>query len=281
MSLINDALKKAQKQREGSATVPPMGTVPPAPPGPAAPLSPSTPAPGGKNQVALIVAGAAVIVSLSVAATVYLLRKDAGAPAPAPPAVASALPKPAPATTAPATPTSVAVTPAPTSAPPAVVAPAPSVGPAVSVAADPKGNAPATTPALLPASSTVATTGPQTNPPSVPADQTGAAAVSPPPPSATVASPPAAAPATTAAPVPAATPDLAGAKSTYRIQGLVDKFRISGIRLADTDSKVLLNDHLFRINDLVEPSLGLRLTAIEPHALTFTDASGNVYLKRF
>lgn len=62
---------------------------------------------------------------------------------------------------------------------------------------------------------------------------------------------------------------------------MIDKFRISGIRLSDTDSKVILNDHLFRAGELVESSLGLRLTKIESHLLTFSDAEGNVYLKHF
>lgn len=62
---------------------------------------------------------------------------------------------------------------------------------------------------------------------------------------------------------------------------MIDKFRISGIRLSDTDSKVILNDHLFRVNELVEPSLGLRLVKIESHLLTFTDGDQNVYLKHF
>ena len=70
-------------------------------------------------------------------------------------------------------------------------------------------------------------------------------------------------------------------KATYRVQGMVDKFRISGIRLSDTESKVILNEHLFRVGDLIEPSLGLRLTKIELHLLTFTDAENNTYLKRF
>lgn len=278
MSLINDALKKAQKQREGSAgTMPPIGTLPPAPPGPTAPLSPTTPAPGGKNQVALIIAGAAVIVSLSVAATVYFLRKDnAGGTPPAHPAIASAPPKTAPSPSATPASAVVATPPAPASSTPAAT-PAP-----VSVAApETTGSAPTVTPSPAPvpvATPPIASTGSQPTPsaaatPAPPGDQTGPAVAQTPSPA-----PAASAPAPIPAPTPAVDP---GIKSTYRVQGLVDKFRISGIRLADTDSKVLLNDHLFRVNDLVEPSLGLKLTSIESHVLTFTDAGGNTYLKHF
>lgn len=83
------------------------------------------------------------------------------------------------------------------------------------------------------------------------------------------------------APTPSPSPEPTLVKPTVRIQALVDKFRISGIRLSDTDSKVILNDHLFRIDDPVESSLGLRLTKIEEHRLTFVDADGNTYVKRF
>ncbi|HEY9153930.1 MAG TPA: hypothetical protein VIM69_02295, partial [Opitutaceae bacterium] len=80
---------------------------------------------------------------------------------------------------------------------------------------------------------------------------------------------------------PTPSPEPTPVKPTIRIQALVDKFRVSGIRLSDTDSKVILNDHLFHIDDPVESSLGLRLTKIEEHRLTFVDADGNTYVKRF
>jgi len=83
------------------------------------------------------------------------------------------------------------------------------------------------------------------------------------------------------APTPSAAPEPTLVKPTVRIQALVDKFRISGIRLSDTNSKVILNDHLFQVDDPVESSLGLRLTKIEEHRLTFVDADGNTYVKRF
>ncbi len=66
-----------------------------------------------------------------------------------------------------------------------------------------------------------------------------------------------------------------------RIQTFIDRLRISGIRISDTGSRAILNDRLFRENDLIEPSLGLRLASIEPGVLTFVDESGAIYVRRF
>ncbi len=42
-----------------------------------------------------------------------------------------------------------------------------------------------------------------------------------------------------------------------------------------------MNDRLFRENDMIEPSLGLRLASIEPGVLTFIDETGAIYVRRF
>ena len=66
-----------------------------------------------------------------------------------------------------------------------------------------------------------------------------------------------------------------------RIQGFIDRLRVSSIRISESGNKAILNDRLFRINDLVEPSLGLRLTGIEPNKLTFVDEAGTEYIRHF
>lgn len=283
MSLINDALKKAQKQREttiGPATggVTPTGT-PPAPPGPPPPAAPAaspagpnggTPppapvtAPSQHNNVAVI-AGAAVIVSLSVAATVYFLRGDKRAEGPVavtPPPAAMAPSSPPP-KTEPVAPSLVPTAPSMAATPPPIAVGAPPSSPAAATA----GNLP---PPTAPVLSTQA-------PSTVPATPVASPAESP-------ISDPLKAPPLASAAEPAPRPTSSEGppvKTTFRIQGMIDKFRISGIRLSPTESKVILNDHLFRVDDLVEPTLGLRLTKIESHLLTFSDADGNSYLKRF
>src|SRR5579885_1364041 len=131
MSLINDALKKAQKQRaEGQSTNPPLPSGPapaqPASPTPAEPHAPIQPAaaaapvpsavatpssapvyspvpmrtagaPNATTTVLLVSVGAILLVAISVGITVFLLRSPEK---PANAAVVSA-PKPAPAVVAP------------------------------------------------------------------------------------------------------------------------------------------------------------------------------------
>ena len=84
----------------------------------------------------------------------------------------------------------------------------------------------------------------------------------------------AAAPPAPAAPSPAPTPDL-------RILTSVDALHVMGIRSSGTDSKVLMNDRVYRVNDMVDYTLGIRLTKVAADGLTFTDANGISYPKNF
>ena len=233
MSLINEALKKAQNQRTNPPVTPP-GTPPPT-------ANSSAPQPSPFGKIGVLIAICAVIVSLSVLATVFLLRRPTSEP------IVSALPATAP---APQRIASATTTPAPIAAKPTdAVSPAPTVAAATNT---PANNSAKTSPAS--ATATAANAAPLT-----------ASAIAFP----------------VMTPTPTPSPEPTPVKPTIRIQALVDKFRISGIRISDTDSKVILNDHLFRVDDPVESSLGLRLTKIEEHRLTFVDADGNTYVKRF
>ncbi|MCW5550492.1 MAG: hypothetical protein KIT44_16145, partial [Opitutaceae bacterium] len=89
MSLINDALKKAQRQRTADAA----GVTPPMP-GESGGRIPRRGKPMASQAVLLALAGGAVLIVLSVVATVYLLRDPAE---PAPVTVAAPVPQPAPA----------------------------------------------------------------------------------------------------------------------------------------------------------------------------------------
>jgi hypothetical protein len=75
-------------------------------------------------------------------------------------------------------------------------------------------------------------------------------------------------------PAPVAKPDA-------RIQTYIEALRVTGIRASGTDSKVLMNDRVFRVNDIVERSLGLRLTGVAADRLSFTDENGMVYTRNF
>ena len=248
MSLINDALKKAQKQREVPPATPPPGGPPPSTPLAASP----SPGPARGSHFTLLIAGAAVLVSASVAVTVYLLRSD-GRPENRLASGSVQTPPSAPTTPAAGVPIT---TPTSSSLPSARSAP---VVPQNETVA-------ASTPASS-VSMPVTAAGPTTTPAATP-----------------YSTPPAVAPVTspfTPTPVVTAPAEAAPVKASLRVQGMIDKFRIAGIRLSGTESKVILNDHLFRVNDLVESSLGLRLLKIESHVLTFVDGEGNTYLKRF
>ena len=54
-----------------------------------------------------------------------------------------------------------------------------------------------------------------------------------------------------------------------------------GIRSSGGDSRVLMNDRVFRVNDIVDRNLGLRLTKVDPAMLVFTDSNGAIYTKNF
>lgn len=86
---------------------------------------------------------------------------------------------------------------------------------------------------------------------------------------------------------PAAPIEPAGPRSTLkarpdpRILAFIDTVRITGIRASGADSKVLMNDRVFRVNDMVDRTLGLRLTAVEANALIFEDERGVIYTRNF
>jgi len=85
-----------------------------------------------------------------------------------------------------------------------------------------------------------------------------------------------------------ATPDFAASgpviltdslKSDEEIQTMVDKYKVSGVRTGGT--KVLMNDHIVRVNEIVDRETGLRLVKIEDDMLIFKDAKGTLYTKNF
>lgn len=209
MSLINEALKKAQRQRSDI----PSGAMPSA-----GGFDQRGPRPMRTQSIVLLVAGAAVLVVFSVVITVYLVNRNPGSAATPPVA---------------ATPTPLAPAVDLTAPPPVIVAPAIAVATPVAEAepAVAETAAPAVTPAVAP-----------------------------------IAIPPIA---------PAARqPEL-------HIQLFVDAIRVMGVRSSGGESKVLMNDRVYRVNDIVDRALVLKLVKVEPELLTFTDPNGMVYTKSF
>jgi hypothetical protein len=105
-------------------------------------------------------------------------------------------------------------------------------------------------------------------------------------PVASAATPPAAVPAPTPTPAAALPPLYAPRPPTtvnpsIRIQNFIDRLRVSGIRMSDRGSKVILNDRLFTAGELVDTGLELKLIKIEQGVLTFADSNGKKYIKLF
>lgn len=242
MSLINEALKKAQRQRAAET-----GGIAPASQEPL-PSTPQTPIHRRRNPLAaqtvvLITIGCVLLLGGGVATAVLLFSSDS------PPEVASA-PRPTPATQ----PAPVAVPEPPALAP--IVAVPPPEPPA---------------PAAIPVT------------PQPPVAPTPAPSVTPPAPvAATPVVTPAPAPTPTLAPTPAPPPPTEGPpKADPRVYVFLDRIRVAGIRASDDDPRVLMNDRMYRLNDMVEPVLQLRLTGISSLALTFTGPNGFVYTRNF
>ena len=246
MSLINEALKKAQRLRtdapgEGPPSATPAGTrLIRSPAG-----SPPRP---GRSKLPLIAGGATLLVAGLIVGVVLL---ESGPPPPPPKAAAS---KPVPPPAAVTTP-SVSLPPIPVPAasnppapPPAAPAPVVSLPPISSHG-----------PAPGPAGVVTLPTSPAPTPPA-----TGPAAVT--------------VPGAEASPVPS--PPVPP-KPNPQIYALLDALHVTGIRTSDTDPKVLMNDRVFKLNDVVDRPTGLRITRITADRLTFTDSAGFEYVKTF
>ena len=221
MSLINEALKKAQHQRTGSAM-----DAPPMPGGGSGGTRGRQGMPTG--TLVLLIAGAVVVIAVSVGATIYLVNRSPDTK------VAVTTPVVAPVATAPA----IAPAPAPTTTTSVAAAPSAVIAPIIIKAPPPVVETPSAPP---------------------PAVETETPAV-----------------AATPAPEPVAEGSLAD-----RIANYVDKVRVTGIRSSESGSKVLMNDRVYRLNDIVDRKLGLRLVKIASDSLTFADANGATYVKNF
>lgn len=245
MSLINEALKKAQRQTHPESPVSsrPLGStgLPYSAPS-APPVKPPAP------PVALIVAGAGVLISVSVLATVWLLRAPT-------PAVKEAKPAGVRHEVPPAASTVVIAT-APDTAP---TAPPLAPRPALSAAADTPPPAPAPAPTVAAAAAPTLVPLPTQPTPASPAKVVAKVApVSPP---------------------PAVIDDVEA--SAAAAQKLIDEMRISGVRQQGAGSKVLINGRVYRLNEIVDRTLGLRLTQVHPTQLTFTDRQGAIFTREF
>jgi hypothetical protein len=78
------------------------------------------------------------------------------------------------------------------------------------------------------------------------------------------------------------TPQTPGATvANEAILNYLERVRVTGIRVSETDPKVLMNNRVYRLNEIVDRDLKLRITKISPRELLFQDALGHVYRKVF
>ncbi len=254
MSLINEALKKAQKQRGGE--VPPPSAMPAVSGQPAAqPARPSRPVRSGAPVLAIGISAAVVVAVVAGGAFIFLRPKSAE-PIPQNPPIVAQSPRPQPpvaASTPPPAPVETpAVEPAPVKTEPA---------PSTFVVSAP------VTPAPVPVEPVKPKREPG-RPPIIIKSATAAAATTAP---VAVATSPA------TEPVPAS----GTGKMDSRAIDLIENLRVAGIRASANDSKVLMNDRVYRAGNIVDRQLGIRLTGITTNSLSFTDEHGATYTREF
>jgi hypothetical protein len=242
MSLINEALKKAQRVRHEDPTDSSAG----------AGTGRGGIAKRGKanstNTMVLIGSGALVLVVLSVVLTVYLVNRPSKSVARIDSAAVSPVEKA-------------------TSAGPSAETPAPIViTPTLSV---PKTTAPVE-PSVAP---------PPVVPPTLPVAPTDSTKQSPAPDNSTAIAPTVA----RVAPAPVKTAPIASvpAGPDERVTTFVEAIRVTGIRSSGAESRVLMNERVYRVNDVVERNLGVRLVKVDANSLTFSDPNGITYVKNF
>jgi hypothetical protein len=240
MSLINDALKKAARQRAEEANPSPLvpggGTVRSA--GQGGPMSMQT--------MVLLGAAALVLIVVSAVVTGMLLAGKFDARKPAP--LAAEVRPPVPAAAAPVPAITISV-PKPAPAPAVVTVPVPTAPPAPPPAA------------VEPTPAPVVAAAPRAEPPPAPAPAA-----------------PAAVPSSATAAATAAAAAAAQAKNDT-IQSQIDKYRVSGVRASGADSKALIDGHVFKVGDFLDRSLGLKLIGVDQDHLTFTIKDGTTFTK--
>jgi hypothetical protein len=267
MSLINEALKKAQRQRSLDAA--PLSSAPSGVA--AAAVTTHVATASHRRSLAPLWFGLGVL-ALGIGATVLVMRYGiedepaklvSASASPSTPAPVAA-PKPTPdAPTSPATPAVLApkpeapspliVLPSLSSPPPPPALPAPTPAPAPA--------APAAPVVTLPYSAPTATPQP-----------------SPAPASAPVTAP---APAPVVAVAPVAALPASPAEREAQAYAFISSLRITGVRGTEREARVLMNERVWRLNDVVSPELGLRISSVRPNLLVFTDAQGKSYEKPY
>ena len=262
MSLINEALKKAEQARAGGLTE-----------APAAPAAPVIAKRGRAIGTRTLVLLGALLVLLVMGGVTLLVLPSGSDSAPALRGENVAKSKP-PAETKSA------------AAEPSASTEGPSVEPTPKPAATANAAPPLPAPTAVTAKKAPSANTPPADPPATPPPAAGHVAPGNPPVSTGPAAAPAASPPTPAAPLaPASSPPAPAATTAPRADDRVaehlDRLRILGVRSPGPEARVLIGERVYRINDLVDRALGLRLQKVEPGRITFVDAAGATYTKNY
>lgn len=250
MSLINEALKKAQRQRSldsAPLSAAPSGVA-------AAAVTTHVRSASHRRSHAPIWFGLGLL-GLGVVATVLVMRYGFTSAEPAKPAAVAQAPALAPVPAAPAPVAVSASTASPAPAPLVVLPPIPQIAPVSQPVANVT-QSPAPAPGAPAAASSTA----------VAPIQEAAPTTSPAP--------------TPVAPV-AAPAALTPAEREAQVYAFLNAIRLTGVRGLDREARVLMNERVWRLNDMVSPELGLRLSAVRPNLLVFTDTQGRTYEKPY
>jgi hypothetical protein len=257
MSIINDALKKAARQRAQEEND--LGSLMPG--------SHHGQSARGKKKnstqtIVLVSAAALVLIVVSVVATgIFVTGKPQAAPAvaerPVPTPIAPVVEAAAPTVALVSIPRAVSTYPTPVAV--AAERPAIALSPTLAPTAVPTA-IPTAVPTLAPTAAPIAF------PTAVPTEAPTPAALI------TLHPPEPVAPAATT-PADQAHNDL--------VQGLVDRLQVSGVRAAGLGSKALVDGHVYRVNDVLDRTTGLKLVGVDEDHLTFVDAKGVKYVKTF
>ena len=276
MSLINEALKKAQRQRtldNAPLASAPSGIA-------AAAVTTHERAATHRRTQAPIYFGLGLLV-IGVVATALVMHYGIAPKAEPGLALARATvaKQPAPAPAAPTAP--------PQPVPPPPLAEAPASEPAPMITFTPPAPAPTTS---APTVSAPTVSAPKSTAKPAPTESAPPAAPLPPTPLAPVTktenAPAPTPPKLVAAPPPPATPvslvtGPTDAERSARIYAFLSTLRLTGVRGVNAQARVLMNEKVFRLNDVVDAALGLRITAVQPGRLIFTDPKGQTYEKQY
>lgn len=272
MSLINEALKKAQRQRSLEAA--PLSSAPSGVAA-AAVATHERAATHRRPGLAPLWFGLGLL-GLGAGATVLVMHYGIGAGGnSSPPPAQPVAPVQSAAATSP-TPAPVAI-PAPVAQPPpdgsamenetavrmppitrTVSAPAEASAPAPSATATNAGAASRPAPAPTPASAATPVVA-QSVPPATSERTASTTAVTP----------------VAVSPIPDAT------RRVEAIHEFLRSARLTGVRGQGAQARVLMNERVYRMNDVVAPDFGLRLSAVRTGLLVFTDAQGRTYEKTY